>query len=53
LQDAVERQFVDAIEDLVGRRVISFMSASDPVRDHQLEAFVLERVVEEVPRADL
>jgi uncharacterized protein YbcI len=41
LQEAVEREMRATVERIVGREVVSFMSANDAANDLQLEAFVL------------
>ena len=41
LQDAMRQAMIDVVEQTVGRRVHSFMSANDLVRNLQVEVFVL------------
>jgi uncharacterized protein YbcI len=41
LQDAMRQAMIDAVEQTVGRRVHSFMSANDLIRNLQVEVFVL------------
>jgi uncharacterized protein YbcI len=41
LQEALESEFVGAIEALVGRRVVGFLSANDPEAELMVEIFVL------------
>jgi uncharacterized protein YbcI len=41
LQDAMRDGMVQAVEDVLGRAVRSFMSANDPKGDLQVEVFVL------------
>jgi uncharacterized protein YbcI len=41
LQEALERDFVETIEALVGRRVLSFMSADDSDAELTVEIFLL------------
>ena len=42
LKDAMRDEMVAAVQEALGRRVESFMSAGDPSRDYQAEVFVLE-----------
>jgi uncharacterized protein YbcI len=42
LQDAMRDAMVQAVEEALGRRVRSFMSANDMERDLQADVFVLE-----------
>ena len=44
LKDAMRDEMVAAVQDALGRRVRSFMSAGDPSGDYQVEVFVLETV---------
>jgi uncharacterized protein YbcI len=41
LQDAMSHAMVQAVQDVVGRSVRSFMSANDPQHNLQIEVFVL------------
>jgi uncharacterized protein YbcI len=41
-QEAVHHEFVSAVETLVGKRVLAFMSASSPEPDVNIEIFLLE-----------
>jgi uncharacterized protein YbcI len=41
LQDAMRQAMIAAVEQTIGRRVHSFMSANDLVRNLQVEVFVL------------
>jgi uncharacterized protein YbcI len=41
LQDAMRQAMIDAVEQTIGRRVHSFMSANDLIRNLQVEVFVL------------
>lgn len=41
LQDAMRQAMIAAVEQIIGRRVHSFMSANDLVRNLQVEVFVL------------
>ena len=41
LQDAMRQAMISAVEETVGRRVLSFMSANDLHRNLQVEVFVL------------
>lgn len=43
LQDAMRQAMIDVVEDVLGRRVLSFMSANDLRQNLQVEVFVLER----------
>lgn len=42
LQDAMRDELVAAVEETLGRHVQSFMSASDPGSDLQVQVFVLQ-----------
>lgn len=42
LQDAMRTAFIDSVEEIVGRTVLSFMSANDLERGLRVEIFVLE-----------
>ena len=42
LQDAMRQGMIEAVQDVVGRTVHSFMSANDLHRNLQVEVFVLE-----------
>lgn len=42
LKDAMRDEMVAAVQDALGRRVESFMSAGDPTGGYQAEVFVLE-----------
>lgn len=41
LQDAMRQAMIEAVQDIVGRRVRSFMSANDLEHNYQTEVFVL------------
>jgi uncharacterized protein YbcI len=41
LQDAMRQAMIAAVEETIGRRVHSFMSANDLIRNLQVEVFVL------------
>ncbi|MBV9465534.1 MAG: DUF2294 domain-containing protein [Solirubrobacterales bacterium] len=41
LQQAMRRAMIEAVEEALGRRVCSFMSANDIVQNLQVEVFVL------------
>lgn len=41
-QEAVREEFIGAIEDLVGRRVVAFMSTVNLDPDVEVEIFMLE-----------
>jgi len=42
LQDAMRQEMIEAVQEILGRRVYSFMSANDLHRNLQVEVFVLE-----------
>ncbi|MFZ0042754.1 MAG: DUF2294 domain-containing protein [Solirubrobacteraceae bacterium] len=42
LQDAMRQGMIEAVQEILGRRVHSFMSANDLHRNLQVEVFVLE-----------
>jgi hypothetical protein len=42
LQQALRRDFVETVDRLTGRRVITFISGSDPKAETSSEVFVLE-----------
>src|SRR4051812_18433264 len=54
MQESVEFEFRTAVEQILGRRVRSFMSANDPAGGFQAEIFVLEpRASAEQPLSDM
>jgi uncharacterized protein YbcI len=42
MHDAIKDRWVATVEGLLGRKVRGFVSASDPVQEIQVEAFLLE-----------
>ncbi len=42
MQNVIKERWIDAVESLLDRRVTSFLSASDPVKQLQVETFLLE-----------
>jgi len=42
LQEAMREELIEAVQGVLGRRVLSFMSANDVERNLQVEVFVLE-----------
>jgi len=42
MQNVIKERWIDAVEGLLNRRVTSFLSANDPVKQLQVETFLLE-----------
>jgi uncharacterized protein YbcI len=42
MQSVIKDHWIDAVEELLGRRVTCFLSANDPMQEIQVETFLLE-----------
>jgi uncharacterized protein YbcI len=42
MQSVIKNRWIDAVEELLGRRVTCFLSANDPTQEIQVETFLLE-----------
>jgi uncharacterized protein YbcI len=51
IQDAMEHKLRAAVEDVLGRRTVAFISGVDPRRDVSIELFMLEPEISGVIRA--
>jgi uncharacterized protein YbcI len=44
MQSVIKDRWVEAVEELLGRQVSCFLSANDPLKEIQIETFILEPV---------